>query len=106
MKYLKELAVDKPEDVDEQMLGFGRRREVLEHTRSTRENGPLTRVGQQQLRVHLVQLVRTWLERCKTGVQKSVHGRYAPKGKEKGMTGEITWRANQLNRGWVTNLVW
>ena len=59
VSYLEELAVDKPEDVDEEVLGFGRRREVLEHTRSTGENGPLTRVGQQKLRVHLVQLVRT-----------------------------------------------
>lgn len=105
MCYLEELAVDEPEDVDEEVLGFGRRCKVLEHARPTREDSPLARVRQQQLRVHLVQLVRTWLERCvKQGWSRWADDRYAPKRKEKGVTREITQRGNQLNRGWITKL--
>lgn len=56
--HLKKLAVDEPKQVNKEVLGLSRCSEVLKHACSAGEDGTLTGVGQQQLRVHLVRLPR------------------------------------------------
>lgn len=52
--HLKNVAVDEPEHVHEEVLRLRGSRKTLEHARSSGERRSLARVGQQQLGVHLV----------------------------------------------------
>lgn len=57
--HLKNVAVDEPEHVHEEVLTLLGSRETLEHVRLSGERRSLAYVGKQQLRVHLVWLTRS-----------------------------------------------